>query len=193
MSDGKDEKDFVTAREVARHCHVTQRAVAKWVEQGKLNAYRTPGGRIRVKREEFVAFLDKYSMSVPLEYNKTHVKPRILIVDDEVNIVNAVKRLLKRNGDYEFEKAYDGFEAGMKLITFKPDLMILDIKMPGMDGYDVLNRIREEGTVSPRIIVYSGVLPEELCSEMLDLGVDACLSKTDPAELMIQAVKRLAG
>jgi len=191
MEDQNADKDFITAREIARYCHVTQRAVAKWVEQGKLKAYRTPGGRIRVKREEFVGFLDKFSMSIPSEFKSAHSKPRILIVDDEINIVNSLKRLLRRVGDYELDAACDGFEAGMKLITFKPDLMILDIKMPGMDGYDVINRIREEAAISPRIIVYSGVLPEELRSGMLELGVDACLSKTDPSELLIQTVQRL--
>lgn len=128
----------LTTGEIARYCHVTHRGVLKWVASGKLKAYRTPGNHSRVQLEDFIEFLKKYSMPIPLEVaDKLKSIKRVLIVDDDRGIVHAISRTLKVSNNYEVDVAYDGFEAGQKFSDFKPDLVILDIRMPNLDGYHV--------------------------------------------------------
>ena len=69
-------------------------------------------------------------------------KKRILIVDDDKGMVDSIQRFLKREKRYDLGIAYDGFEAGQRFSEFKPDLVILDIRMPGLDGYKLCSHIR---------------------------------------------------
>src|SRR5687768_514058 len=124
-----------TTYEIAEFCEVTMKAVTQWIDQGKLPAYRTPGGHRRIRPSDFVAFLKRYQMPVP-EALQSLEKPRVLIVDDDKIIVALVKRILAKIGrPLTIDVAYDGFEAGQKVASFLPDLVLLDLKLPGLDGF----------------------------------------------------------
>ena len=101
-------KPFTTF-EIAKYCHVTHRAVLKWVSAGKLKSYKTPGGHNRVHQEDFVEFLKEYDMPIPEELGALlRKKKRILIVDDDRTIVSLIRKLISDHGDYEIEEAYAG-------------------------------------------------------------------------------------
>ncbi|MFH1767527.1 MAG: response regulator, partial [Candidatus Omnitrophota bacterium] len=122
----------LTTGEIAEFCHVTYRCVLVWIKEGKLKSYKTPGRHNRVKTADFLDFLKKHDMPAPRELKGVVEKKRIIIVDDDKNMVNSIKRALKMENRYEIDTAFDGFDAGRKILGFKPDLVILDIRMPGM-------------------------------------------------------------
>ncbi len=182
----------LTTSQIAAYCHVTPRSVNKWIEEGKIKSYATPGGHYRVHPDDFLSFLKKYNMPLPPEMQGVVVLKRILIVDDEKNLVNATKRTLKMAGKYEVDAACDGFDAGRKLLAFKPDLVILDIRMPGMDGYEVAKRIKESpegGRV--KIIAVSAFFEEEGKEKILSFGADACLDKPFEEEVLLQKIEEI--
>ena len=173
-------KKALTTYEIAEHCQVTPRTVIQWINEGKLKAYRTPGNHSRVQIEEFLDFLKHYNMPVPAELiSQEHDnKKRILIVDDDKGMVDAIYRVLKREKIYDLEIAYDGFEAGQKFSDFKPSLIILDIKMPGLDGYQLCSRIRSNlKNKDVRILLISGDIGPKEIRQINQSGADDYLEK----------------
>lgn len=192
--DSKDNQAPLTTGQVAKYCHVTHRGVLKWVASGKLRAYRTPGKHSRVSREDFIAFLQEYKMPIPQELVEPVVlKKKILIVDDDRGMVHSLQRLLMLDGQFELYVAYDGFEAGQKFEAHNPDLVILDIHMPGMDGYQVCNHIRKElGNAKVKILVISGATESDDIKKIIDLGANDYLLKPFTHEAVKEKIIHLA-
>ena len=186
-------KEPLTTGEIAKYCHVTHRAVLKWVVAGKLKAYRTPGMHSRVEVEDFLKFLSEYRMPIPSEFSSNNNKKKILIVDDDKGMVHAIKRVLMTNRKFDIETAYDGFDAGRKFVEFKPDLVLLDIKMPGLDGYQVCSYIRKDlANKDVKVLAISGILDEEGAKKIMKLGADDYLAKPfDNQTLKIKIEKLL--
>src|SRR5665213_968835 len=100
MSTEKSEKRPLTTGQIAKYCHVTHRGVLKWVESGKLKAYRTPGNHSRVSIEDFLSFLKQYNMPVPEVLQPPVTNKKILIVDDDRGIVQSLQRVLMMENKY---------------------------------------------------------------------------------------------
>lgn len=178
MSEGYDELVPLTTGQIAQYCHVTHRAVLKWVATGKLKAYRTPGNHSRVKVEDFIQFLRQYNMPLPAQFLPVITKKKILIVDDDRGIVHCIQRLLMINNDYEMAVAYDGFEAGRQFAAFNPEVVILDIRMPGLDGYEVCSKIRSDPkNAHVKILAISGLNQPQEIQKILELGANDYLGK----------------
>jgi len=104
-------------------------------------------------------------------------KKKILIIDDDLGIRRAIKRLLMVEGKYEIEEA-DGYDIEEKLKQSKPDLVILDIKMPGKSGYEILTDLRiNDETRNVKVIGISGIFVEIGASFMVALKADAYFEK----------------
>ncbi len=173
-------KKVFTTYEIAEHCHVTPRTVVQWINEDKLKAYRTPGNHSRIEAAEFLNFLRRYNMPVPSELisEDSGGRKRILIVDDDRGIVDAIQRFLRREKIYDLEVAYDGFEGGQKLADFKPDLIILDIKMPGLNGYEVCSHIRSKlENKSIKILLVSGTIDQNEIQQVETSGANDYLAK----------------
>ena len=184
----------LTTGEIANYCHVTYRAVLKWIVAGKLKAYRTPGQHSRVEIEGFLDFLKEYNMPIPDEFTAGNGRKKILIVDDDKNMARSIERILILKERFELEMAFDGFDAGRKVVMFKPDLVILDIRMPGMDGYEVTKRIKEIPELSyVKIIAISAFFEQEGEATIISLGADACLNKPFNEEMLLQTIEDLIG
>jgi excisionase family DNA binding protein len=182
----------LTTGEVADFCHVTYRTVLKWVEEGKLKAYRTPGNHSRIDSNDFIEFLKKYNMPIPPEFREKQGQKKILIVDDDKNMANSIKRVLRNSADYDIELAYNGFDAGRKFIGFDPDLVILDIRMPGLDGYEVAKNIKETSSNHRvKIIAVSAFFEEEGKNRIMKTGADCCLDKPFSPQILIEKVQEL--
>lgn len=171
------DKRLYTTGEIAELCHVTINAVKKWIAAGKINAFRTPGGHFRINSCEFMAFLDKYKLEIKEEAFPE--RRRILVVDDEPGIVEFIKgalEMMERN--FLIETASDGYEALIKVGDFKPELLVLDIKMPKIDGLEVCRRLKsDEATKHIKILVVTAYGQTEVASAILKCGADVCLSK----------------
>lgn len=154
---------------------MTIRTVLNWIARGELISFQLPGrGDHRIRVEDFVAFLKRNRMPLP----ETHgtATPRVLIVDDNPMDVRLVKRILEPDG-YELDSAHGGFTAGAKLGSFRPDLVILDLQMPGITGHEVIEFMkRSEAYRSIRILVVSSMSEDEL-DRARKAGADDILRK----------------
>jgi two-component system, OmpR family, response regulator VicR len=192
MSTENNDKRPLTTGQIAQYCHVTHRGVLKWVETGKLRAYRTPGKHSRVSIEDFLCFLKQYNMPIPGDLQPPSTKKRVLIVDDDRGIVSSLHRILMLENKYIIEAAYDGFQAGKKFSDFKPDFIILDICMPGLDGYQVCANIRRDmDNKHVKILVISGMNDPQEIKKIMDLGADDYLQKPFSNEVLQQKIKRI--
>ena len=182
----------LTTGEIADYCHVTYRAVLKWIANGKLKAYRTPGNHSRVKVEDFLTFLHQFNMPVPEAFRSFHLRKKVLIVDDDRNLVKALIRTLRADNKVDIDFAYDGFDAGRKLLEFNPDLVILDIRMPGMDGYEVAKRIKDHSKdIDVKIVAMSAFFEEDGKERIMNIGASCCLDKPFNPEELLGIIKDL--
>lgn len=177
------EIQVLTTGEAAKYCGVNFRTVIRWIEKGRLKAYKLPGrGDHRIQTQDFVLFLRENQMPVPAELMGAN--NRILVIEDQPEMAAAIKRTLKRAG-YDVEVAKDGFVAGTLLLRHNPALVTLDLKMPGIDGYQVLTFIREQEDHSQvKVLVVSAETREGL-NRALAAGADDILPKPfDNGELL---------
>ena len=131
-------KDFYTTYEAGNLLFVSHSTVIDWINSGKLKATKTLGGHRRIPRSELEGFVRKNNMST-----NDRKKKRILIVDDDKTIRIGLKEILHDRG-FIVETAGDGFEAGVLAIQKEPDLIILDLLMPKMDGFAVFKELKNE-------------------------------------------------
>ncbi len=185
-------KDTLTTFEIADFCQVTHRTVQQWIASGKLTSFRTPGNHSRVQTKDFIVFLKKFNMPIPetLEH-LTRLKKRVMIVDDDQDLVQVISKMINPSGQYDVEVAFDGFAAGKKFAEFKPDLITLDIRMPRLDGYAVCKEVRRDSkNNNVKILIVSG--EDALNKEELEkMGADAFLSKPFTKETLVKEVQRL--
>ena len=130
--------EFLTPSKIADYCGVTRRTVSRWILKGELKGYTLTGrGNYRVKISDFVEFLSKQGLPIPEALQNTS----ILVVDDDHIITDTIVKLLARK-NFEVHSANDGFQAAVKLLRHRPRLVILDLEMPGLDGFEVISLIR---------------------------------------------------
>jgi len=162
---------------IAEMLHVDPGSVANWIDQNLLKAHRTPGGHRRVAVEDLARFLRAHKMPIPpgLEVQP----PRILVVDDEPSITKMIALAIKTaHADCEVLEANDGFHAGSMVATHKPDVVILDLRMPGMDGFEVCRLIKsQEATKHAEVVAMTAYPSPEAEKSILDCGARACLNK----------------
>ncbi len=169
--------------EAAALCGVDRRSMHRWVQDGRLVSYRTGGGNYRIRRDDLVAFMEDRGMPLPDDLRAT---PRVAIVDDDEAHCRALARRVRRQlPGAEVEVAHDGFSGGMLVADWKPDLLLLDVVMPGLDGFEVCRRIRGKPALDGvAVVVVSGSLDDAVEQRLLGLGADHCLRKpVEPARL----------
>jgi excisionase family DNA binding protein len=167
-----------TTSDVGRMCGVDSTTVVRWIQDGRLEAYATPGGHRRIAADALRRFLDAYHMPVPPDVRRAH-PTRVLIVDDEAAVVEVVSRALRlEDPDLEIETAADGFEACLKAGAFLPDLVMLDLVLPGMDGPRVCAAVRSMPALSrTRVVAMTGFPDHERVEQTLAAGAERCLTK----------------
>jgi len=162
---------------IAQMLHVDPGSVANWIDQGLLQAHRTPGGHRRVLAADLVVFLREHKIPIPDELDASPV--RVLVVDDEPAIAQLVSRTIKAaHAEYETHQANDGFQAGRMLATVKPNVVVLDLRMPGMDGFEVCKLIKgQPETKHIHVIAITAYPSAENEQRILQCGARVCLSK----------------
>lgn len=166
----------LTSGEIAAYCDVNLRTVIRWIESGKLKGFKLPGrGNNRVLVEDFIEFLERHEMPIP-DALKGTVIPSILIVDDELPVAKSIQRVARRAG-FDSYIATGGFQAGIMLSQYEPKVMTLDLSMPGMDGYSVIDFTRDQEKYKSLKIVVISALDEASLERALEIGADATLQK----------------
>ncbi len=186
--------EILTVSQASKYCKVSPKTIINWIEAGHLKAYKTVGGHRRIKKEDLDQFLKEKGMPV-VEEAKGEERKKILVVDDDKIIVETIVQALEEDEfGYEMISASDGFEAGLQVSHFKPDLLILDIMMPDINGYEVCQKIKSNPeTKDIKIIVLSAYLNDEAFKQMKEYGADACFSKPLPLEQLKYEVAKLLG
>jgi excisionase family DNA binding protein len=181
------EKTFTT-HDIAKFCDVYPSTAANWIREGKLKSYQTPGGHNRVSREELVGFLSQLNIPIPAVLTE---RIRVLVVDDDEETAKLFVRAFSRHKEYEAESCGDGIEALIRIGRRPPDLVILDIALPKMDGVQVCRVLKSKPeTRGIKVIAVSGKrLPEK---KLHEVGVDAIFRKpVDLVELLAMSAEVL--
>jgi len=170
--------EVLTISQASEFCRVSIRTVINWVEAGHIKGYKTVGGHRRIQKEDLIKFMCDHNMPLPPE-ERCDVRKKILVIDDDKIIVKTLVMALEEDEHgYDVISAADGFEAGLQLAHFKPDLVVLDIMMPDINGYEVCKRIKSNNeTRNIKVIVLSAYLDEENFAKMKSYGADVCFSK----------------
>jgi len=187
-------EDIFTVFQASKLCSVTPKTIINWIESGHIKAFKTVGGHRRIKRSDLEEFMRRQGIPIA-EEKQIEERKRILIVDDDPIIVETIVQALEEDEfDYEVISASDGFEAGLQVNHFKPHLLVLDIMMPDIKGYEVCKRIKTDtNTKDTKIIVLSAYLDEEKFNKMKEHGADLCFSKPLPLPQLKEEVAHLLG
>ena len=183
-------KEIFTTFEIAQLCSVDITTVINWINAEKLKAYKTPGGHRRVKRQDLLDFFQKYNMPVPAEMIKDSAVA--VVVDDEAEIRKMVIRVLHGKWpDLKIYEAEDGFAAGKMVSDHVPSLVVLDIKLPGIDGKQVCQIIRRDDRLkNTKIIAITGFDSPEVRSGIIAAGADGYLPKPFMPQDLIKSVEQ---
>lgn len=171
-----DSPRFITTGEAAMHCQVSLPALRRWIRDGRLRAFQTPGKHARIEVGEFQRFLKEYGMP-PYRAARAPQPPRVLVVEDDPDVRNILVRLLAAHPRRPiFETAEDGYEALIKVGVFKPSFLVLDVVMPKLDGLEVCRRLRTNPeTRNIRILAVTGQM--DMVESVIAAGADACVTK----------------
>ena len=177
------QKAVFTTFETAKLCHVSPLSIINWVNAGRLPAFRTPGGHRRIRREDLVTFMRDSGIPLPSDLQEGSGKHKVLIIDSESGIREVLsEHLSTRSTSYEVLTAADGFEAGRMVATAKPEVVLLDLKMPGLDGFQTCRTIKADPETSSTIVIaMTGYYTPETEARILECGAIRCFAK--PVEL----------
>jgi len=182
-------KDVLTTGEVARICKVAPRTVTKWFDSGQLHGYRIPGSKDRrIPITQLIRFMRQNNM--PLDGMLHFTKTRILIVDDEAEIVDMLRDLLSQQTTYDVQVARNGFEAGVAAEKIKPHVILLDINLGDINGKDVCKIIRMNPELQmTKVLAMSGQLTDDEGKALLSQGFEGFLKKPFTIQQVIQAIE----
>jgi len=185
-------KKALSTLDISRMLGVAVASVAKWIDQKQLNAGKTPGGHRRVQVEDLLAFLQRQNLPIPSELQPPGRS--VLIVDDEESVSAWIAEEVKAEfPDCEVHQANNGFSAGELVASLRPLVVILDLRMPGMDGFEVCRRIKsKKETQDIVVIAVTGQHSPKAEKRILECGAKVCLGKPlDRAALMRELASAL--
>lgn len=180
-----------TTFEVAKACGVFHTTVINWVNKGKLKAHSTPGGHRRILFPDLIAFMNQFEMPIPSDLHQR--AKRILIVEDDPSVQRMLQRALSALPGVEIQTCVGGLEALMAIGKEAPDLIVLDIRIPQVNGVEVCQVLKASEQTRPiKIIAITGEpLPAE-SESFLKAHVEAFFQKPLPtAELKAKALDLL--
>lgn len=174
-------------------CAVTPAGVRKWIRSGKLKAYSTPGGQYRVEAGELHRFLADHGMPLSRADFARSDRTTILVVDDEPDIVELIRETLAAgHPECRVVATYDGYDACILAGSEKPDLLILDLVLPGLDGFEVARHIQQNPmTGDVRVLVvtaFETLITKELIEE---LNISGVIEKPFEPVTLINEVRRV--
>jgi excisionase family DNA binding protein len=174
----------LTSHEVGDLLQVNPSSVKKWVNEGRIAAFRTPGGHRRIRVADLVDFLNRHSMPIPRPLAGAS-KQRLLVVDDDLMHLRALERRLRPyRSRVDIQLTQNGIDALVMVGSFKPDLIVLDVFMPELDGIEVCRRLKmKPETRRIGVIVNTAHLTKSVEENALAAGALTCVSK--PMDLKV--------
>jgi excisionase family DNA binding protein len=182
------ESDWLTLGQAAKYLGVAQSTIRKWSDQKKLPAFYTPGGHRRYRRSDLDVFLERSGPG-----GTTRGGPLVLIVDDDAGLRGFVRASLELEG-YTVREAANADEGLAVLEEEPPDLILLDVMMPRVDGWEMLRRVQERhGVGAIPVLMFSGKIDESSAVDATERGAQGFIGKPfDPQQLIESAKQMLA-
>lgn len=199
MARSQDKVRIFSALEVANLCGVVNQTAINWIRSGYLKAFTTPGGQYRIYAEDLNAFLASRGMrssSALLEEKRTELEwSTVLIVDDDRMLNDLLKRYFeKSHSSFTICQAHDGFEAGSIISDQKPGFIILDVDLPGVDGYHICHKIKTEPSFGkPFVVAITGLDEDSVKDRILAAGADVFMTKPLDMNAVVGVVSEFAG
>ena len=178
-------KTVFTTGEAAKICKVSQQTIIRCFDSGQLKGFRVPGSRFRrIPRNQLFGFMrDNGIPTDALESGKR----KILIVDDDAELVELITDVLSRDGRFETRTVNNGFDAGMMVKEYHPDLIVLDVMLPDINGKEVCQRVRADHNMDDvRIICISGMVEDDKISELKAAGANDFMHKPFEVEKLVE-------
>ncbi|MDR0704937.1 MAG: response regulator [Planctomycetaceae bacterium] len=183
-------KTVFTTGEAAKICKVSQQTIIRCFDSGQLKGFRVPGSRFRrIPRDQLFAFMrDNGIPTDALESGKR----KILVVDDDRELVELICDVLERDGRFETKAVNNGFDAGMMVKEYRPDLIVLDVMLPDINGKEVCVRVRSDDSLEEvKIICISGMVEDDKILELRMAGANDFLQKPFETEKLIERMCNL--
>ena len=181
------EKEILSTFEAARYCQVHPGTIKNWIKNENLKAFKTPGGHRRIYKRDLDNFLNE--KNIPVSYESMNQRKKVLIIVPDYREREKISRtLLRWAGFFEVAAVSNCFEAGEFLVLFKPDLLILDETLPGIDTAEVCRHIKSSLYLEDSKIL---VLAKGSSGEKISGEVDAVLSKPIHGERLLSELERI--
>ena len=158
-------KTVFTTGEAAKICKVSQQTIIRCFDNGQLKGFRVPGSRFRrIPREQLYKFMK--DNGIPTDALESG-KRKVLLVDDDAELVEIILTYLNEDGRFEVRVAQNGFDAGMMVKEYHPDLIVLDVMLPDINGKEVCHRVRADASLEDvRILCMSGLVEEDKIQDL---------------------------
>jgi len=182
------EKDVLTTGEVAKICNVAPRTVSKWFDSGSLKGYRIPGSKDRrIPLGELLKFMKAHG--IPLE-GLNSGRTRVLIVDDDSEVVDVLRRVLTEQTNYEVATATSAFEAGLECEKFKPHVLLLDAHLGDDDASKVAKLVHSSDSLQmTKIVAMSSKLTDTQAHGLRSNGFEGFLRKPFQVRQVVEAIE----
>jgi excisionase family DNA binding protein len=178
-------KTVFTTGEAAKICKVSQQTIIRCFDNGQLKGFRVPGSRFRrIPREALYKFMK--DNGIPTDAHESG-KRKVHLVDDDSELVELMTKVLEDDGRFEVRVASNGFDAGMMVKEYRPDLIVLDVMLPDINGKEVCHRVRSDSSLEDvRILCISGMIEEDKIQELKLSGADEFLHKPFDIEELVE-------
>jgi CheY-like chemotaxis protein len=184
---------YYTSHQVGNLLQVNPSSVVKWINDGLLQAFRTPGGHRRVAAVELVRFAQHHGMPVPDELQGL-TATKVVVADDETRFLSAFQRAVKPfYSEIELHTAENGVDALVLIGQVKPDILVIDLRMPGVDGFQVLERLHANPeTAAITMIAISGEMSDSNAAQCREFGAVETLQKPVRLPALVETIRQLA-
>ena len=183
-------KTVFTTGEAAKICKVSQQTIIRCFDNGQLKGFRVPGSRFRrIPREALYRFMK--DNGIPTDALESG-KRKVLLVDDDTELVELMSKVLDEDGRFEVRIATTGFDAGMMVKEYRPDLIVLDVMLPDINGKEVCHRVRADNTLEDvRILCISGIVENDKIEDLRAAGANDFLHKPFEIEQLVERMCQL--
>jgi excisionase family DNA binding protein len=180
-------KTVYTTGEAAKICKVSQQTIIRCFDSGQLKGFRVPGSRFRrIPRDVLYKFMKENG--IPTDALESG-KRKALLVDDDPELVELIRDVLEADGRFEVRVANNGFDAGMMTKEYRPDIIVLDVMLPDINGKEVCQRVRSDSSMDDvKIICISGMVEQDKVADLKEAGADDFMQKPFEIEVLVERI-----
>lgn len=180
-------KTVFTTGEAAKICKVSQQTIIRCFDSGQLKGFRVPGSRFRrIPRELLYKFMKENG--IPTDALESG-KRKALIVDDDEELVELIRDALEADGRFEVRAVNNGFDAGMMVKEYHPDVIVLDVMLPDINGKEVCQRVRSDSALDDvKIVCISGMVEQDKVDDLMASGANTFIQKPFEVDRLIDTM-----